>query len=292
MKRLPTQHLDTCLFPCLLGLFRRCRPPPPPPDVPPKGQLRFRSPPGAFVFLGVLLVLIGLTVAVVGYWPHKPNSTSTSAPPTQPRPGAERLKLIGPVVMGAGLFIFICANTMLYENRDSETKRLMQNGVCGTGEGQRVPPQGTDPVASSTSHRGKSLAQTKWGDSSGELDNRRNFLIKAQLLRPSSNELSLSASLLSVRSDPCVSSVSQVRNTWGHVAGTQGKGFSSAVRLDGAEGLVEERGLVVPPTERQNRSWPWLDRAGVGYAKLDDATEHQLEEGTRDISQETVLEMA
>ncbi|XP_010182671.1 PREDICTED: transmembrane protein 200B, partial [Mesitornis unicolor] len=42
---------------------------------------------------------------------------------------SEKLKLIGPVIMGIGLFIFICANTMLYENRDMETRRLMQKGL-------------------------------------------------------------------------------------------------------------------------------------------------------------------
>uniref|UniRef100_A0A674HLH9 Transmembrane protein 200B n=1 Tax=Taeniopygia guttata TaxID=59729 RepID=A0A674HLH9_TAEGU len=44
-------------------------------------------------------------------------------------PHSEKLKLIGPVIMGIGLFIFICANTMLYENRDMETRQLMQKGL-------------------------------------------------------------------------------------------------------------------------------------------------------------------
>lgn len=35
----------------------------------------------------------------------------------------ERMKLAGPVVMGVGLFIFICAATLLYENRDREVLR-------------------------------------------------------------------------------------------------------------------------------------------------------------------------
>ncbi|XP_008566913.1 PREDICTED: transmembrane protein 200B [Galeopterus variegatus] len=38
----------------------------------------------------------------------------------------ERLRLLGPVIMGVGLFVFICANTLLYENRDLETRRLRQ----------------------------------------------------------------------------------------------------------------------------------------------------------------------
>ncbi|XP_010865562.2 transmembrane protein 200C-like [Esox lucius] len=35
------------------------------------------------------------------------------------------MKLLGPVIMGVGLFILICANTVLYENRDRETKMLL-----------------------------------------------------------------------------------------------------------------------------------------------------------------------
>ncbi|XP_010134840.1 PREDICTED: transmembrane protein 200B, partial [Buceros rhinoceros silvestris] len=52
------------------------------------------------------------------------------------------LKLIGPVIMGIGLFIFICANTMLYENRDMETRRLMQKGLYSMAAGL---PEGTGP---------------------------------------------------------------------------------------------------------------------------------------------------
>ncbi|XP_009988718.1 PREDICTED: transmembrane protein 200B, partial [Tauraco erythrolophus] len=73
-------------------------------------------------------------------------------------PHSEKLKLIGPVIMGIGLFIFICANTMLYENRDMETRRLMQKGLYsmaaalpeGTGPVDGACP-GTEPVAAELS---------------------------------------------------------------------------------------------------------------------------------------------
>lgn len=116
-----------------------------PSEVTVKGQLRMRSPSGAFVMVGVSVVLVGMTIAVIGYWPHRsshgtrsgsrPGNSSTTdnlkkevkvSPHPRLFPHSEKLKLIGPVIMGIGLFIFICANTMLYENRDMETRLLMQ----------------------------------------------------------------------------------------------------------------------------------------------------------------------
>ncbi|XP_066494724.1 transmembrane protein 200B isoform X2 [Tiliqua scincoides] len=116
-----------------------------PSEVTVKGQLRMRSPSGVFVMVGVSVVLVGMTIAVIGYWPHRgshgtrpgsrPANASTTddirkevkvSPHSRAFPHSEKLKLIGPVIMGIGLFIFICANTLLYENRDMETRLLMQ----------------------------------------------------------------------------------------------------------------------------------------------------------------------
>ncbi|KAM6116058.1 transmembrane protein 200B [Phoenicopterus ruber ruber] len=127
-----------------------------PPEVPVKGQLRMRSPSGAFVMVGISVVLVGMTIAVVGYWPHRgsggtgagPGNTSIAGDMRREvaagrhMPHSEKLKLIGPVIMGIGLFIFICANTMLYENRDMETRRLMQKGLYSMAAGL---PEGTGP---------------------------------------------------------------------------------------------------------------------------------------------------
>ncbi|NXN91880.1 T200B protein, partial [Rhinopomastus cyanomelas] len=148
-----------------------------PPEVQVKGQLRMRSPSGAFVVVGISVVLVGMTIAVVGYWPHRgaggggaaagnasaAGDTRREAAAGRPLPHSEKLKLIGPVIMGIGLFIFICANTMLYENRDMETRRLMQKGLysmaaalpegcspedgqCPHGDGQSIPKAGVDCV--------------------------------------------------------------------------------------------------------------------------------------------------
>ncbi|NWZ84432.1 T200B protein, partial [Poecile atricapillus] len=128
----------------------------PPTEPPLKGQLRMRSPAGAFVMVGILVVLVGMSIAVVGYWPHRgPGGTGATAGNSSAVgdmrrevaagrhvPHSEKLKLIGPVIMGIGLFIFICANTMLYENRDMETRRLIQKGLYGMAVGL---PEGTGP---------------------------------------------------------------------------------------------------------------------------------------------------
>ncbi|XP_061453260.1 transmembrane protein 200B [Rhineura floridana] len=133
-----------------------------PSEVAVKGQLRMRSTSGAFVMVGVSVVLVGMTIAVIGYWPHRTRSGGGSrlsnasatdeikkeakafAHP-RPFPHNEKLKLIGPVIMGIGLFIFICANTMLYENRDMETRLLMQRELYSMS---LRPPQDTSQAGS------------------------------------------------------------------------------------------------------------------------------------------------
>uniref|UniRef100_A0A1A8CBD0 Transmembrane protein 200B n=1 Tax=Nothobranchius kadleci TaxID=1051664 RepID=A0A1A8CBD0_NOTKA len=81
-------------------------------------KLRLSSAPGMWLLLGALVVLVGMSVAVAGY-------VSAAPKPAGGRSSThvERMKLAGPVVMGVGLFIFICAATLLYENRDREDLR-------------------------------------------------------------------------------------------------------------------------------------------------------------------------
>ncbi|XP_055289784.1 transmembrane protein 200B-like [Moschus berezovskii] len=124
-----------------LGRRRRARSSPPEP-LRMRARLQLRSPSGAFVTLGALVVLVGMGIAVAGYWPHcagvpGPRAANASAPPLselrcegrgagQAQGPHERLRLLGPGIMGVGLFLFICANTLLYQNRDLETRRLRQ----------------------------------------------------------------------------------------------------------------------------------------------------------------------
>ncbi|CAN8200817.1 unnamed protein product [Coccothraustes coccothraustes] len=128
----------------------------PPTEPPLKGRLRMRSPAGAFIMVGISVVLVGMTIAVVGYWPHRGHGGTGAGAGNasvvgdmrrdvvagRHMPHSEKLKLIGPVIMGIGLFIFICANTMLYENRDMETRQLMQKGLYSLALGL---PEGTRP---------------------------------------------------------------------------------------------------------------------------------------------------
>ncbi|XP_072884542.1 transmembrane protein 200A-like [Hemitrygon akajei] len=130
-----------------------------------KGKLNMRSPAGLFIVFGLLIVVVGIAIAVVGYWPRKHNSqalasqqrrnSSESAAEIQrararlqPQPVQknEKLKLIGPLIMGIGLFVFICANTVLHENRDRETRLLVRQNtypVAGqTGSEESNEPEG------------------------------------------------------------------------------------------------------------------------------------------------------
>lgn len=117
-----------------------------------QGKLRIKSLPGAFLVLGVVVVVVGTALAVAGYWPYRTHRSgggglSGGGPPGSSGWGlgtkgllstaglihSERMKLLGPVIMGVGLFILICANTVLYENRDRETQMLlaqMRNVIC------------------------------------------------------------------------------------------------------------------------------------------------------------------
>ncbi|XP_041759723.1 transmembrane protein 200A [Coregonus clupeaformis] len=129
-----------------------------------QGKLRIRSMPGAFLVLGVIVVVVGTALAVAGYWPYRTHRSSQLLGLGQQGSGSvdgaaggggggvsepqssgwrllttaslihsERMKLLGPVIMGVGLFILICANTVLYENRDRETQMLlaqMRSVIC------------------------------------------------------------------------------------------------------------------------------------------------------------------
>ncbi|XP_035286600.1 transmembrane protein 200B, partial [Anguilla anguilla] len=118
-------------------------------EAAPRGRLRIRSTPGGFLILGVLVVLVGAAMATAGYWPHRAPRAAVLgqgvAGGVLPagRVHGERLKLLGPIVMGVGLFIFICANTLLYENRDCETQRLLAQeraAVCAMAPARDPPP--------------------------------------------------------------------------------------------------------------------------------------------------------
>ncbi|NXS04847.1 T200C protein, partial [Oxylabes madagascariensis] len=143
---------------------------------------------------GILVLLVGIALAVVGYWP-KPSQvyressfgkgrqpaprggTHTNCSQSQERvqagihpespPGAnasttattggpaptssspqasvgflfrlfssylhsDKLKVLGPLIMGIGIFLFICANAVLHENRDKKTKIINLRDLYST----------------------------------------------------------------------------------------------------------------------------------------------------------------
>ncbi|CAM9516039.1 unnamed protein product [Lampetra planeri] len=72
---------------------------------------------------------------------------------------AERMKVVGPLVMGVGIFVFICANAVLHERRDRDTRLIRlrdlyssaidaaANGVAGLGPPQQQQQQQEAPLA-------------------------------------------------------------------------------------------------------------------------------------------------
>ncbi|KAM8827252.1 transmembrane protein 200A [Synchiropus picturatus] len=145
-----------------------------------RGRLRLYSASGFFLLLGLVILVIGIGMATLGYWPQsgrKPSpktarreevSTTTGGDPGRPTltvtqgdvgnastsqevqdtlskqtGGAlsrflekhlhsERMKMLGPFTMGIGIFIFICANAILHENRDRETKIIHMRDMYST----------------------------------------------------------------------------------------------------------------------------------------------------------------
>ncbi|NXD90170.1 T200C protein, partial [Chaetorhynchus papuensis] len=159
-----------------------------------KGKLKLCSLSGFIALCGILVLLVGIALAVVGYWP-KPSqvyressfgkgqhsapqggtptnrsqsqegvqagihlesppraniSTTTTtggSPPTSSSPQAsagflfrlfssylhsDKLKVLGPLIMGIGIFLFICANAVLHENRDKKTKIINLRDLYST----------------------------------------------------------------------------------------------------------------------------------------------------------------
>ncbi|NWW44858.1 T200C protein, partial [Pedionomus torquatus] len=162
-----------------------------------KGKLKLCSLSGLIALCGILVLLVGIALAVVGYWP-KPNQVyregsfsggrqvapqgdtsknhswsqqgahteihpesppranisttattrlSPQSPPASSSPQAsvgflfrlfssylhsDKLKVLGPLIMGIGIFLFICANAVLHENRDKKTKIINLRDLYST----------------------------------------------------------------------------------------------------------------------------------------------------------------
>ncbi|XP_019611337.2 transmembrane protein 200C [Rhinolophus sinicus] len=165
-----------------------------------KGKLKLCSISGLIALCGILVLLVGIAMAVMGYWPKATganregskqlppagsglrvlttanssssgsknrarghpgitggvNSGSVGAPRSTPparssAPSAssstsvgffyrifsaylhsDKLKVFGPLIMGIGIFLFICANAVLHENRDKKTKIINLRDLYST----------------------------------------------------------------------------------------------------------------------------------------------------------------
>lgn len=271
-----------------LGRRRRPRSPPEPLRV--RARLRLRSPSGAFAALGALVVLVGMGIAVAGYWPHRagapgPRAANASAPPVSElrREGRgagrahgphERMRLLGPVVMGVGLFVFICANTLLYENRDLETKRLRQ----GVLRAQALrPPDGPGwdcallPSPGPRTPGAIGCVEPESWDLSPRRGTSPVPSVRSLRSEPANPRLGLPALLSSYPlKGPGLPPPWGPRTQTGHVIITvqpSGSGIEHSKSLDLGLGEL----LLGAPAARDcaHRSWPRLDRLSLeGYTKL------------------------
>ncbi|XP_028295523.1 transmembrane protein 200A [Gouania willdenowi] len=121
-----------------------------------RGRVRLYSASGFFLLLGLVVLAAGIGMATLGYWPHSETKSKTNmdvansntsqdlqGAPSKQTVGAlmrflgqhvhsERMKMLGPFTMGIGIFIFICANAILHENRDRETKIIHMRDMYST----------------------------------------------------------------------------------------------------------------------------------------------------------------
>ncbi|KAM6964875.1 transmembrane protein 200A [Aplochiton taeniatus] len=137
-----------------------------------RGRLRLYSLSGFFLLLGLLILTAGIAMATLGYWPPRDAAMATLLKPTsanstkmavvdaarewggatsganmaasssssrewassflQQHLHSERMRMLGPFTMGIGIFIFICANAILHENRDRETKVIHMRDMYST----------------------------------------------------------------------------------------------------------------------------------------------------------------
>uniref|UniRef100_A0A8C9V924 Transmembrane protein 200C n=1 Tax=Scleropages formosus TaxID=113540 RepID=A0A8C9V924_SCLFO len=125
-----------------------------------KGKLKLCSISGLVAAVGVVIMLVGVAMAVLGYWPkdsvaypetgyhtdtgfnnysHANGTIAEAEPPL----GffaeflarylySDKLKVLGPLIMGIGIFLFICANAVLHENRDKKTKIINLRDIYST----------------------------------------------------------------------------------------------------------------------------------------------------------------
>ncbi|XP_062335353.1 transmembrane protein 200C [Osmerus eperlanus] len=130
-----------------------------------QGKLQLCSLSGLVAAVGLVILLVGVAMAILGYWPRDsllyPGPTRVAAVGQElvnrstgftgangtnsvqaPRSFLEEfmdkylysdmLKVLGPLIMGIGIFLFICANAVLHEDRDKKTKIINLRDIYST----------------------------------------------------------------------------------------------------------------------------------------------------------------
>ncbi|XP_043922444.1 transmembrane protein 200C [Protopterus annectens] len=150
-----------------------------------KGKVKVCSVSGLIAVFGIFVLLVGIGMAVMGYWPKKhqmfedrpsnkspktlhetslfssrnwskvnqityqagfevSNGSRTNVTNSEASPvgfwteilsrylHSDKLKVFGPLIMGIGIFLFICANAVLHENRDKKTKIINLRDIYST----------------------------------------------------------------------------------------------------------------------------------------------------------------
>ncbi|XP_014346726.1 transmembrane protein 200A [Latimeria chalumnae] len=115
-----------------------------------KGKIKLCSISGLVAAFGILVLLVGIAMAVMGYWPKtnhqleitKTNNSNTNKVKNSPLSllaellasylYSDKFKVLGPLIMGIGIFLFICANAVLHENRDKKTKIINLRDIYST----------------------------------------------------------------------------------------------------------------------------------------------------------------
>nr|XP_003200240.2 uncharacterized protein LOC100535879 [Danio rerio] len=109
------------------------------------GGLRLWSGAGAWLLFAVVLLLVGIHLTAAGYWNIQPRRQTAHHVSTG-RTSSEKLRLIGPVIIGVALFNINCANALLHIYRDMELEKTKSKW-------QRYSPSKQFSQANSNRHK-------------------------------------------------------------------------------------------------------------------------------------------
>uniref|UniRef100_A0A3B3BR64 Transmembrane protein 200C n=1 Tax=Oryzias melastigma TaxID=30732 RepID=A0A3B3BR64_ORYME len=133
-----------------------------------KGRVKLCSVSGLVAALGVLVLFVGVCMAALGYWPQDGLCNSNTHLLRRfflfcscclcRYLYSDWLKVFGPLIMGIGIFLFICANAVLHENRDKKTKIINLQDIYSTvidvHSSRKLPASGSAHLSSANPFNG------------------------------------------------------------------------------------------------------------------------------------------